>query len=170
MSNDPTGTPHTGTYGLFDDPDELASAIAHATSHELHRLKGRIRRLERHDQASACKAQHREEKRALRLAQGKAAEGWFDRVLCRRLRSEGNRDEGYRENGGGGNNGRGEARRRVEYRIVRRPTTPEVLWRKEDVQIGDDSIWLQECGMVRVKSENPGGCHIVSKSAIGKGE
>lgn len=29
-----------------------------------------------------------------------------------------------------------------------------------------ESLWLKECGMIRVKSDNPGGCHIVAKPFI----
>lgn len=29
-----------------------------------------------------------------------------------------------------------------------------------------ESPWLKECGMIRVKSDNPGGCHIVAKPFI----
>jgi len=118
------------------------------------------------------KQQRREEKQALRVAQGKAAEGWFGRIFgggqsrAKDTRGEGGSGDGEEEGG----QGQKKTNRRVvvEYKILPRPTTPEAEWKVEDVQVVD-SVWLQECGMVRVKSENPGGCHIVSGSVIEKG-
>jgi len=117
------------------------------------------------------KQQRREEKRALRVAQGKVAEGWFGRIFgggkCGAKDTCGG--GGSSSSSGDGEEERGQGQKKiVEYKIVRRPTTLEADWKVEDVQVVD-SVWLQECGMVRVKSGNPGGCHIVSGSVIGKG-
>ena len=60
-------------------------------------------------------------------------------------------------------------RARVSYNIVRRPKTPDPVYQDKDVQ-PVDSPWLRECGMVKVKSKNPGGCHIVSKTIIQREE
>ncbi|CAA9960511.1 hypothetical protein PTMSG1_03913 [Pyrenophora teres f. maculata] len=188
MPRDPTGVPHTGTLGLFDDPDELAASTALATSHELHRLKGQIRRLERHD-VSAARRQYREGSKERRKdgKKDKGKEGWWCKIFnssnkaarpnsslsksnlssenmttANTLRSNyGPEDEEEYKNN---------KHKIIHYEIVRRPTTPEAEWKAEDVQ-SVDSIWLQECGMVRVKSGCPGGCRIVSeRGVIGYGE
>jgi hypothetical protein len=52
---------------------------------------------------------------------------------------------------------------------VRKPPTPEPLYTAEDMD-PVESPWLRECGMVKVKSKDPGGCHIVPKSVIQKSE
>ncbi|RMZ71863.1 hypothetical protein GMOD_00009210 [Pyrenophora seminiperda CCB06] len=183
MPQDPSGTSHTGTHGLFDDPDELAATTAHATSHELHRLQGQIRRLERHDKSSSRREARREEKRLLRQAHGKGERtaeaqgggGWFARVFgvrsVRRAQAEERKDSiNSGKDGDDGGDKQEEAGRKMVYSIIRRPVTPETVWRKEHVMVGEESLWLRECGMVRVKRGDEGGCHIVSERVIERRE
>jgi len=81
---------------------------------------------------------------------------------------EGNNGDG---DGGEGEEGvkKVERVKRPGYKIVRRPATPEQVYHAEDVE-AVDSPWLRECGMVKVKSDGAGGCHIVSKTDIEKSE
>jgi hypothetical protein len=58
---------------------------------------------------------------------------------------------------------------KTEYVVVRRPPTPELAYTADDID-PTDSPWLRECGMVRVKSDDAGGCHIIPKSSIQKSD
>ncbi|KAF1835941.1 hypothetical protein BDW02DRAFT_617519 [Decorospora gaudefroyi] len=152
----PTPTqPHTGTYGLFDDPDETAQTTALAEAHELHRLEAVIRRQKRHDRYQQAK----EAKAARRLASGKKERSRFFALFFGVFGGGGS---GYRR---GTVNAAGPE---VEYRIVRKVSLPEPVYGREDVY-GVDSLWLRECAMVKVWSKDPGGCHIVPGSMVGKG-
>jgi hypothetical protein len=53
--------------------------------------------------------------------------------------------------------------------VVRRPELREPVYTAQVVDV-IDSLWLRECGMVRVKSDDAGGCHIVPKSNIQEDE
>ena len=185
MPTDPHGQAHTGTYGLFDDPDEIAQTTAREEAHEIHRLEGQIRRQERRDRRLDRKE---EKKAAKRTAAGKAAGskpqskiiGLLGRVFGGRIPAT--TVGGSAVSGGVGDDGGGdgcdgeEGVKKVErvkrpgYKIVRRPVTPDQVYHAEDVDASVDSPWLRECGMVRVKSEGKGGCHIVSKTDIEKSE
>lgn len=59
--------------------------------------------------------------------------------------------------------------KKTECPIARTPSTPEPVYTTEDVD-SVDSPWLQECGMVRINSDDRGGCHIVPKESIQKDE
>ncbi|EDU48072.1 conserved hypothetical protein [Pyrenophora tritici-repentis Pt-1C-BFP] len=163
MPRDPSGVPHTGTLGLFDDVDELATSTALTTSHELHRLKGQIRRLERHD-ISEARRQYREDGREVRRdnrnakkEKGKGKEGWWKSIFSTKTPktarefAESERLQSTYEKEDGEDSEPDNRQKNIQYRIVRRPTTPEAPWKAEDVQ-SVDSIWLQECGMVRVRN------------------
>jgi hypothetical protein len=177
MPKDPQGQAHTGTYGLFDDPDELAQTTAREEAHEIHRLQGQIRRLERRDR----RLDRKEEKAAKRVAAGKAPKykskisSFLGRVFGSGRRSSssiGGPDVPSRHGDSDEDNEEMKKVERVKrpgYRIVRRPVTPEQVYHAEDVD-AVDSPWLRECGMVKVKSEGAGGCHIVSKTDIEKSE
>jgi len=182
MPTDPHGQAHTGTYGLFDDPDEIAQTTAREEAHEIHRLEGQIRRQERRDRRLDRKE---EKKAAKRAAAGKAAGlkpqskivGLLGRVFGGRIsptKVGGSAVSGEGNAGGDGDGGEGvkkvERVKRPGYIIVRRPATPDQVYHAEDVDASVDSPWLRECGMVRVKSEGKGGCHIVSKTDIEKSE
>ncbi|KAH6868745.1 hypothetical protein BKA58DRAFT_387523 [Alternaria rosae] len=180
MPTDPHGQAHTGTYGLFDDPDEFAQTTAREEAHEIHRLEGQIRRQERRDR----RLDQKEEKAAKRTAAGKAAKsksqskivGLFGKffggnktpstvggpAVSVRIGGDGDGsdEEGVKEF---------ERVKRPGYKIVRRPATPDQVYHAKDME-AVDSPWLRECGMVKVKSEGAGGCHIVSKTDIEKSE
>jgi len=182
MPTDRHGQAHTGTYGLFDDPDEIAQTTAREEAHEIHRLEGQIRRQERRDRPLDRKE---EKKAAKRVAAGKAAGlkpqseivGLIGRVFGGNKTSStiGGPGVSVEGNAGGDRDG-GEGVKKVErvkrpgYKIVRRPVTPDQVYHAEDVDASVDSPWLRECGMVQVKSEGAGGCHIVSKTDIEKSE
>jgi hypothetical protein len=168
MPTGPHGQAHTGTYGLFDDPDELAQTIALEETHEIHRLEGQIRRQERRDRhedrkeekAAKRKASRRAPKSKISLLFGKIFGGKYSGSIRKPARLSGSDDEdamAAKEAKGTG------------YKIVRRPVTPETVYHAEDVE-AVDSLWLRECGMVKVKSDGGGGCHIVSKTDIEKSE
>jgi hypothetical protein len=57
----------------------------------------------------------------------------------------------------------------TQYVVVKKPAMSEPVYTAEDID-PVDSPWLRECGMVRVKSDDGGGCHIVPKSCIRKNE
>jgi len=183
MPTDPHGQAHTGTYGLFDDPDETAQTTAREEAHEIHRLESQIRRQERRDRRLDRKE---EKKAAKRAAAGKAAGlkpqskivGLLGRVFGGRVPTTviGGPAGSVEGNKGGDDSEGEEGVKKVErvkrpgYKIVRRPATPEQVYHAEDVDASVDSPWLRECGMVKVKSEGAGGCHIVSKTDIEKSE
>lgn len=148
MPRDPSGKVHTGSVGLFDDPDEIAAWEASAEAHEISRLEGQIRRRER-----------KEEKAARRAATGKSTSrlpSFINRILGRETKFTPVEDDAKRF-------------QKKEYVIVRKPPTPDPVYTAEDVE-PVDSPWLRECGMVMVRSKDPGGCHIVPKSMIEKSE
>lgn len=160
MPTDLHGTPHTGNLGLFDDDSEQASALARAERHEHARLEGVIRRHERHQKRQFAK----EAKAASRAAQRNSASklpsplAWMGRLFGSSAKD-----------GSGGERMPESKMEREEYVIVRREEKPEKVYTREDVD-PVESIWLRECGMVRVKSGDPGGCHIVPESGIRKNE
>lgn len=177
MPTDPHGQTHTGTYGLFDDPDELAQTTAREEAHEIHRLEGQIRRQERRDR----RLDRKEEKAAKRTAAGKAAKstsqskivGLFGKVFGGNKTPSTVGGPAVSVGIGDGSYGEGvkkvERIKRPEYKIVRRPATPDQVYHAEAVD-AVDSPWLRECGMVKVNNEGAGGYHIVSKTDIEKSE
>lgn len=179
MPTDAHGQTHAGSLGLFDDDTEHDNATARAERHEYSRLEGEIRRQERRDARQFRKDQKAAEHRAA-AAQGKSK--LLPRWLGRLFGGGGGKDlspdhatpparpvavEGQQRGGLEGERERSRIPRRnmEEYVIVRRPETPEPVYTGEDID-AVDSPWLRECGMVRVKSDDPGGCHIVPKSVI----
>ncbi|KAF1850623.1 uncharacterized protein K460DRAFT_327680 [Cucurbitaria berberidis CBS 394.84] len=156
MPTDVHGQHHAGSLGLFDDDAENDNAIARAERHEHDHLESVIRRHKRREKRQFRKDQ----KAAERAAQGKSKLPWPISWVGKLF--------------GGGKDlspdaGRVPESARSEYVIVRRPETPEPVYTGEDVD-PVDSPWLRECGMVRVKSDDPGGCHIVPKSVIQKNQ
>jgi hypothetical protein len=178
MPKDPSGQTHTGTYGLFDDPDEIATTTAHAENNELHQLEGVIRREERHDRHLDRKEERVDQrldrkaaKAAKRVAAGKPPKSRIHSFLGNVFGGRddvADGDEAVRLVAG---DTRKERRRgkRAEYTIVKKPKTPEPVYYADDV-IPIDSPWLRECGMVKVKSKDVAGCHIIPKISIQKGE
>jgi hypothetical protein len=169
MPTDPHGQAHTGTYGLFDDPDELAQATSREEAHEIQRLEGQIRRQKRRDR----RLDRKDEKVAKRAAAGKESKsrisslfGKFFGVKTTESIHEpaqpvDSDDEDRQVKTSSG---------KPEYVIVRRSVTPKKVYHVEDVDTSVNSLWLSECGMVKVKSDDVGGYHIVSKTDIEKSD
>jgi hypothetical protein len=168
MPKDPHGQAHTGTYGLFDDPDELAQTRAREEAHEIHRLEGQIRRQERRDR----RLDRKEEKAAKRVASRKTPRSNLSSLFGRVFGGKGS-ESTHKPAVPPGNDDEDETLEkkfsRPEYKIVRRSATPEPVYHAEDVDTVDSSF-LRECGMVKVKSDGVGGCHIMSKTEIEKSE
>lgn len=165
MPTDIHGQPHTGSVGLFDDPSEHASALARTERHEHARLEGVIRRHERHQKRQFAK----EAKAASKATQGKSKSAsklspiaWMSKLFG------GGKDVKTDTVDAGGERTLPE-RKIEEYIIVRKEEAPEKVYTREDVD-PVDSLWLRECGMVRVNSGGPGGCHIVPEGVIRKNE
>ena len=140
---------HRGAHGLFDDIDEGS----HSEAHELHHVQKTSRRHQTNKEA----------RMAERIARGKPAESklscLFAKVLPRSDRKDGfERFDDEKEDPSqgititvNGNAMPGES-----------PMYQNRVW-----DIGAvESPWLKECGMIRVKSNSPGGCHIVAKPFI----
>ncbi|KAL1795906.1 hypothetical protein ACET3X_006130 [Alternaria dauci] len=169
MPKDPHGQAHTGTYGLFDDPDELAQATAREESHEIHRLEGQIRRQKRRDR----RLDRKDEKAAKRAAAGKESKSRISSLFGRffGIKDSESSHEPGRSLGSDDEDGDvKKSARKPEYIIVRRPVTPKRVYHAEDVDTSVNSLWLNECGMVKVKSDDVGGYHIVSKTEIEKSD
>ncbi|KNG46818.1 DNA binding protein [Stemphylium lycopersici] len=183
MPRDAWGQPHTGSQGLFDDVDETARSTARAEAKEIKALQTQIRRQLRRDRHQ----EYKEAKIARRIAAGKPPESrmseLLERVFGARRKGDGGslnaEEEAMRrieaekleegEEGGVWEGNRSSGRARISYSIVRISKMPDPAYRDNDVQ-PVDSPWLRECGMVKVKSSNPGGCHIVSKTIIQREE
>lgn len=171
MPTDPTGQPHTGNHGLFDDASETARTTALAERHEISRLEGQIRHQKRRDKRLKRK-QEKETNTTHQLPHFKRSESKLHVLLGKFFGDrEHIRDDGSLGEEKEGEGGSTERKREgtVEYTIVRRPVAPDTIYRAEDVD-PVESLWLRECGMVKVKSGDPGGCHIVPKSVIEKSE
>ncbi|KAG9195613.1 hypothetical protein G6011_00734 [Alternaria panax] len=168
MPTDPHGQAHTGTYGLFDDPDELAQTTAREEANEIHRLEGQIRRQERRDRRLGRK----DEKAANRAASGREPKSKLSSLFGRFFggRSSGSSHEPARPLGSNDEDEVGKKVGKPEYVIIRRPGTPKKVYHAEDVDTSVNSPWLSECGMVRVKSDDVGRYHIVSKTDIEKSD
>lgn len=166
MPTDRHGVTHVGTIGLFDDDDEYQVAMDNAERHERKHLESKIRRQERRDK----RQQRKEDRAADQEISGKSKLLWPFSRLGRffgggkkpRLDATSTIDDGDEPTSG--------IQKTTEYVIVRKPSTPEVVYTAQDVDTTIDSPWLRECGMVRVMSDDAGGCHIVPKSSIQKSE
>jgi hypothetical protein len=129
MPKDPHGQTHAGTYGLFDDPDEIATTTAHAEKHELHQLEGVIRREERDDRHLDYKEERadrrldrKREKAAKRVAAGKPPKSRVRTILSTMFGGTdiGDRDEAVRLVGEDGAKEKKRRRgKRAEYAICR---------------------------------------------------
>ncbi|KAH9871079.1 hypothetical protein J1614_006653 [Plenodomus biglobosus] len=168
-STERNGTRHRGSMGLFDDPDEIEAAERRRERHELEHHKTRIRRMQRQDERDHLK----QKKEAKRIAKGKSPKPWYSRAFEKGRAEKGEARLAGPHAGDGKKPGEasmgGSSRKEYTYVVVRRPSTPEVLYSDDDVT-PVDSPWLEACGMVRVRSDDRGGCHIVSKSDIQNSE
>lgn len=141
MPKDPNRVNHRGAQGLFDDIDD----VSHAEEHEL--------------QDASRRAAAKEAKRAQRIARGKPAESKLSCLFAKVLSKRDKKDDGFEHFEDG----------IVSESITVTPeikvTVPETKgYRYRDWDTGAvESPWLRECGMIRVKSNEPGGCRIVAK-------
>ncbi|KAF2849740.1 hypothetical protein T440DRAFT_124964 [Plenodomus tracheiphilus IPT5] len=161
------GMYHSGSLGLFDDPDEIEAAERRRDRHEIEHHQAQIRRMQRQDEQDK-RQRLKEDNQAKRISQGKSPRPWYSRMFGRSKEERG--EAGLAGSGARGSekvdeSSAGGGKKEYEYVIVRRPSTPEVTYTEDDID-AVDSPWLEACSMVRVKSDDYGGCHIVPKSSI----
>ncbi|KAH8725712.1 hypothetical protein GQ44DRAFT_615513 [Phaeosphaeriaceae sp. PMI808] len=153
MPTDKHGVTHAGSLGLFDDEVEIAAAADRAARHERECLAEAIRRHGQH-----VERERRETDKAVeRMAKGKNNVSWMQRLFGRGSSGDGEKD------------GLVDTTTTTTFKVVHRPVKPEKKYVAEDID-PVNSLWLRECGMVRVKSGDVGGCHIVPKSSIAKND
>ncbi|KAH7377919.1 hypothetical protein DE146DRAFT_586963, partial [Phaeosphaeria sp. MPI-PUGE-AT-0046c] len=161
MPTDQHGVTHSGTIGLFDDDDELQTAMTRAERHERERLEAQIRRHEQHGQRKERKEARAAIKQGREISKLVSLFLWPGRLFGRgkksKLDATSSKGEADKPASGG--------HETTEYVVVRRTLTLEMVYTAQDVD-PIDSSWLQECGMERVKSDGAGGCHIVPKSSV----
>lgn len=172
MPTDKHGVTHTGAIGLFDDEDEFQASIERAERHERERLETQIRRQERRDKRQERKEAQVTNKEPTGKARLLPPFSWLGKIFHKGGKPR--VDAASTASSAGATEDESEPpargiRKTTEYVVVRRPSTPEIVYTAQDVD-AIDSPWLRECGMVRVKSDDVGGCHIVSKSSIQKSE
>ena len=141
MPTDPHGQAHTGTYGLFDDPDELAQATAREEAHETHRLEGRIRRQERRDR----RLDRKNEKAAKRVVCGRAPKSRISSLFGGIFRDKSfeSSHESVRPSGSDDEGEMVEKKvKKPQYMIVRRSVTPNQVYHAEDIDTSVNSPWL----------------------------
>jgi hypothetical protein len=171
MPTDKHGVTHAGTLGLFDDDDENCTSVERSERHEIEHLRSQIRRYERRE--------NRRERWGLKAAD-RAAKGkskltwpmlWFGKVFggAKELSPEPSPVSPLGGQGQVDDELVRDIRVKTEWVVVRKPPTPERLYTADDID-PVDSPWLRECGMVRVKCDYAGGCHIVPKSSIEKND
>lgn len=147
---------HRGASGLFDDIDERS----YRDAHEMHQVQS---------PQSGTHQSAKEERAARRLAMGKPAESRFEgfvaRVFTKQSR-KGAEAEIEVDEGKEGGDGRSEIEKRGKS-IVEEAT---IYQQKEAAAAAaaaaSDSLFLRECGMVRVQANAPGGCIIVPRNFV----
>lgn len=168
MPTDHHGVTHAGALGLFDDDDENAATTARAERHEIASLQKVIRREERRTKRKVRK----EDKAAQREADGKPrlprSASWLSRLFSG-SGSESSTTRFVDENDDEKKTAAMPIRVTTEWTVVRRDVTPDAVYTAQDVD-PVDSPFLREFGMVRVVSDDAGGCHIVPKSTIQKSD
>lgn len=157
MPKDHHGVTHAGSLGLFDDEDENAASTARAESHEIVRLERKMGRRERQQRRKASGKPE--------FPHGMA---WLGKIKIFSGSSSSSSTSIDRIHGKYAEKQQDESEEK-QFEVVRRPATPEPVYKAQDVD-PVDTPWLRECGMVRVKSDDAGGCHIVPKSTISKSE
>jgi hypothetical protein len=155
MPRDHHGVLHAGSLGLFDDLDELDATHFRAERHEREYLESVIRHQQRREAR-----QYRKNLKAATNTKPPSRLPWPISLLVRFF-------GGVKDTGPADDKKARQIREPIEYIVVRRPETPELVYTEEDVD-PVHSLWLEECGMVRVRSKDPGGCHIVPKDRIVK--
>jgi hypothetical protein len=167
MPTDLHGVTHAGTIGLFDDPDETATARAHADRYEIKDKEKAIRRVLRKQRKDEKREASHSPQRLNSKPKLSRPASWFgtlfggskdvspERTPSRLVEKVKDRRKSSPMPQG--------------WEVVRKPATPELVYTAQDVD-PVDSPWLRECGMVRVTSGDAGGCHIVPKSRIEKSD
>jgi hypothetical protein len=173
MPTDKHGVTHAGTIGLFDDEEqENYVSVERSERHEIEHLQSQIRRHDRREE----RKDRREQRAANRAAKGKSKLSWSISWMGKVF--DGGKDLSPEPSPakpvvgtsqGGNNDPVKKIRVKTEWVVVRKPPTPEPVYTAGDID-PVDSPWLRECGMVRVKSDDAGGCHIVPKSSIQKND
>lgn len=172
MPTDVHGQIHAGSLGLFDDDSEYDVVTARAERRERERLESMIRRNVRREKRRLRKDQKIARQAAQKSAKLPRLVSWFldlfgakeaHSVAAAPSKPSGTyyRIEEEREGYSLGVPPMGID----DYVIVRRPESPGLIYTAEDID-PVDSPWLMECGMVRVRSNEAGECHLVPRSAI----
>jgi hypothetical protein len=165
MPTDAHGVTHAGALGLFDDFDENAAAIARSERHACENLETAIRRHERR----AGRQHRRNFKATKRQAAGKSKLLWPILWLEKLFGGGKDLDPIVPTSRPAEGHGKIQECEASGFTVIRKPSTPEPAYTAQDVD-PVDSPWSRECGMVRVKSDDVGGCHIVPKSSLQKSE
>jgi hypothetical protein len=172
MPTDKHGVTHAGTRGLFDDEQENYVSVERSERHEIEHLQSQVRRHERRED----RKERREQRAADRAAKGNSKPpwpvSWIGKIFGegKDLSPEPSPAKPVGGTSQGGNNDPAkEIRVKRGWVVVRKPPTPEPVYTADDID-PVDSPWLRECGMVRVRSDDVGGCHIVPKSSIQKND
>ncbi|EUC46053.1 hypothetical protein COCMIDRAFT_4798 [Bipolaris oryzae ATCC 44560] len=149
---------HRGASGLFDDTDERS----YRDTHEMHQVQS--------PQGGAHQSA-KEERVARRVAMGKPAEsrfgGFVTRVFTKQSRKEAGVDA-EAEEGKEGDDERSETETQgksiIEEAVIYQQK--EAAAAAAAAAAASDSLFLRECGMVRVKMNVPGGCIIVPRNFV----
>lgn len=149
---------HRGARGLFDDMDDASPNEAHEM-HNVEKMKRRQR-----------EQMNKEAKRAQRLAMGKPAESKLSYLFTRAFSKNDKKDDDVDEFEPSANEKENFPPRVAvatgAKAMVMAGETAKYHRNREWDTGAVESPWLKECGMIRVKSNNPGGCHIVAKPFI----
>lgn len=168
MPTDRHGITHAGALGLYDDDDEYDAAMRRMERHERERLASEIRRQERlaaKEHRQAMKAARRDNEPPSRLPKQIARLGkLFSSKSGESSASQGKCEDVKRSEPPKSSQHDPEVPP-SGFIVVRRPSTPEPVYTMDDVD-PIDSPWLDECGMVRVITNDISGCRIVPKSSI----
>jgi hypothetical protein len=146
----PRKVTHRGSHGLFDDRDNT-DEMAHANAHEMHQVQTR----------QLGEQNTKDAKVARRIARGKPAESRLEcfvaRVFARHDKKSDNFEDGD------------EKEEDLSERIMVGARGKSMVEEDSVYQPRDsaaDSLFLKECGMVRVKGNVPGGCLIVPRNFL----
>ncbi|KAJ6283361.1 hypothetical protein J3E71DRAFT_195352 [Bipolaris maydis] len=143
---------HRGAGGLFDDTDERG----YRDAHEMHQVQS----LQNGGLQSA-----RGEKAARRVAMGKPAESRFEGFVAKVFMRQSRKAAGVAE-------GKEMDDERSETETQGKSTAEEaaIYQQKGTAAVAaaaaPDSLFLRECGMVRVQTNAPGGCIILPRNFV----
>ena len=153
MPTDARGRLHAGSLGLFDDDFEYQKPSRSAKRQERRRLEGAIRLDEKYDTLYVM--QHNDKPTW--------SSNWLKRLFC------GGKTDGYEIISSTPVIDEKTALEKAigHYTNAGKPLAAGLVVSIEKVD-PVDSPWLRECGMVRVRSDDPGRCHIVPRSVVGR--